>query len=124
MRPQAILLGTILIFPVAASAQTAVRPQAPPPSATAPPRDAQQQQPEKIGTARLSGRVTAGGTAQPLRRALVQVTSPDNPQGRSISTDGDGRWEMKLLPAASYRIRVQKGGYVAIFYGQMRPGSM
>jgi len=28
---------------------------------------------------------------------------------------------LKALPAASYRIRVQKGGYVAIFYGQMRP---
>ncbi len=119
MRPQAILLGTLLIFPVAASAQTAVRPQGPPPSAPAPPRDTQQQ--EKTGTARLSGRVTAGDTGKPLRRALVQATSPDNPQGRSISTDADGRWELKALPAASYRIRVQKGGYVAIFYGQMRP---
>jgi len=120
MRPQAILLGTILIFPVVSSAQTAVRPQAPPPAATAPPRDNQQQQ-EKTGTAKMSGRVTAGDTGKPLRRALVQATSPDNPQGRSISTDADGRWELKGLPAASYRIRVQKGGYVAIFYGQMRP---
>jgi protocatechuate 3,4-dioxygenase beta subunit len=119
MRPQAILLGTLLVFPVVASAQTAARPQAPAPSATAPPRDNQQQ--EKTGTARLSGRVTAGDTGKPLRRALVQATSPDNPQGRSISTDADGRWELKALPAASYRIRVQKGGYVAIFYGQMRP---
>lgn len=119
MRPQAILLGTVLIFPVVASAQTAVRPQTPAPSATAAPRDNQQQ--EKTGTARLSGRVTAGDTGKPLRRALVQATSPDNPQGRSISTDADGRWELKALPAASYRIRVQKGGYVAIFYGQMRP---
>ncbi len=120
MRPQAILLGTILIVPVAASAQTIVRPQAPAPAAPAPARD-NQQQPEKTGTARLSGRVTAGDTGKPLRRALVQAMSPDNPQGRSISTDGDGRWELKSLPAASYRIRVQKGGYVAIFYGQLRP---
>src|SRR5262245_35386522 len=120
MRPQAILLGTILIFPVVASAQTPVRTQPPAPPATAPPRDNQQPQ-EKTGTARLSGRVTAGDTGKPLRRALVQATSPDNPQGRSISTDADGRWELKGLPAASYRIRVQKGGYVAIFYGQMRP---
>jgi Carboxypeptidase regulatory-like domain len=119
MRPQAILLGTVLIFPVVASAQNAVRTQTPAPSATAPPRDNQQQ--EKTGTARLSGRVTASDTGKPLRRALVQATSPDNPQGRSISTDADGRWELKALPAASYRIRIQKGGYVAIFYGQMRP---
>ena len=109
MRPQAILLGTILIVPVAASAQTIVRPQAPAPAAPAPARD-NQQQPEKTGTARLSGRVTAGDTGKPLRRALVQAMSPDNPQGRSISTDGDGRWELKSLPAASYRIRVQKAG--------------
>ena len=89
MRPQAILLGTVLIFPVVGYAQTAVRTQTPAPSATAPPRDNQQQ--EKTGTARLSGRVTAGDTGKPLRRALVQATSPDNPQGRSISTDADGR---------------------------------
>jgi hypothetical protein len=119
MRPPAILLGTVLIFPVAASAQTVTQTQSPTPSVAMPPRDAQQQ--EKTGTAKLSGRVTASDTGKPLRRALVQATSPDTPQGRSISTDADGRWELKALPAASYRIRVQKGGYVAIFYGQQRP---
>jgi hypothetical protein len=65
--------------------------------------------------------VVAGDTGKPLRRALVRLTTPDLPQGRSISTDPDGRWELKALPAGSYRIQVQKGGYVGIFYGQQRP---
>jgi len=63
----------------------------------------------------------AGDTGKPVRRALVQLMSPDTPQGRSISTDADGRWELKTLPAGNYRVRVQKGGYVALFYGQQRP---
>ncbi|PYR94222.1 MAG: hypothetical protein DMF84_06645, partial [Acidobacteria bacterium] len=78
-------------------------------------------QPEKVGTAVLSGRVLDAETGKPLRRALVRALSPDTPQGRSVSTDADGRWRLKGLPAASYRISISKGGFVEISYGQKRP---
>jgi len=120
MRPPALFLVLFLVLAPTAAAQTA--PPAPTPQASpTPPRDNQSQ--EKTGTARLSGRVTAGDTGKPLRRALVRATPTDNPQPqpRSVSTDAEGHWELKSLPAGSYRIRVEKGGYVAIFYGQQRP---
>lgn len=82
-------------------------------------RDAQQ--PEKTGSARLSGRVTAADTGRPLRRVVVRASSPDMPQGRSISTDADGRWELRSLPAARYTLHLSKGGYVNLAYGQRRP---
>jgi len=84
----------------------------------APPRDSPQ---EKTGTAVLSGRVVAADTGKPLRRALVRASSQETPQGRSVSTDPDGRWQLKNLPAGSYRVSVSKGGYVDIAYGQLRP---
>ncbi len=118
MRPQALLLVVLLATASIARAQTPP-PPSPPQPPPAPQRDNQGQQ--KTGTARLSGRVTAGDTGKPIRRAQVRASSPDDPQGRSISTDADGRWELKGLPAGSYRLRIDKGGYVAIFYGQQRP---
>jgi len=123
MRPPALLVVPViaLIF-IGSPTRAQTPPPAPaqaPRAAPTPPRDNQAQ--EKIGTARLSGRVVAGDTGKPVRRALVRLITPDLPQGRSISTDPDGRWELKALPAGSYRIQVQKGGYVGIFYGQQRP---
>ena len=88
------------------------------PGMAAPPRDNPQ---EKTGTAVLSGRVVATDTGKPLRRALVRASSQDTPQGRSVSTDADGRWQLKSLPAGSYRVMISKGGYVDISYGQARP---
>ena len=82
------------------------------------PRDGQT---EKVGTATLSGRVLAADTGKPLRRALVRASSAETPQGRSVSTDADGRWQLKNLPAGSYRVGVSKGGFVDIAYGQRRP---
>ena len=63
----------------------------------------------------------AADTGKPLRRALVRASSQETPQGRSVSTDADGRWQLKSLPAGSYRVSVSKGGYVDIAYGQLRP---
>jgi carboxypeptidase family protein len=114
----------LLLFSMAATAQTAAPApgQQPPPRTMpgmpAPPRDGPQ---EKNGTAVLSGRVVAADTGKPLRRALVRASSQETPQGRSVSTDPDGRWQLKSLPAGSYRVSVSKGGYVDIAYGQLRP---
>lgn len=100
------------------------QPPQPQPSRPGPPPVAgtvRDTQPEKVGTAVLSGRVFDAETGRPLRRALVRALTPDTPQGRSVSTDADGRWQLKDLPAASYRLSVSKGGFVEISYGQKRP---
>lgn len=118
------LAGSGLLSISLASAQVPAQPGPPPPpprtmpGMPAPPRDNPQ---EKTGTAVLSGRVVATDTGKPLRRALVRASSQETPQGRTVSTDADGRWQLKTLPAGSYRVSVSKGGYVDISYGQLRP---
>lgn len=82
------------------------------------PRDAAAQ---KTGTARLSGQVRSAETGKPLRRALVRATSPEFREGRTATTDADGRWTIKSLPAGRYTVSVSKGGFVTLVYGQRRP---
>jgi protocatechuate 3,4-dioxygenase beta subunit len=79
---------------------------------------------ETKGTAAIRGRVLAADTGRPLRRARISLTA----QGlgadsrRSTSTGLDGRYEIKDLPAARYRIAVTRSGYLPMDYGQRRPG--
>ncbi len=42
--------------------------------------------------------------------------------GGVTSTDADGRYEIKELPAGRYNITATKGGFVQGNYGQRRPG--
>ena len=83
-----------------------------------PAREAPQQ---KTGTAQLSGRVLSLESGRPLRRAIVRAVGPELREGRSASTDAQGRWTIKSLPAGKYSISVTKGGYVTLNYGQRRP---
>jgi hypothetical protein len=96
-------------------------PQTPRPGAPPVPNAVRDNQPEKVGTAVLAGRVVSAETGKPLRRALVRASSSETPQGRSVSTDADGHWQLKSLPAGSYRVSVSKGGFVDVSYGQKRP---
>jgi hypothetical protein len=73
------------------------------------------------GTARISGRVVAADSGSPLRRAQVRVTSTEARANRSVTTDNEGRYEVTGLPAARYRLQVNKAGYVTLEYGQSRP---
>ncbi|HVL68168.1 MAG TPA: carboxypeptidase-like regulatory domain-containing protein [Vicinamibacterales bacterium] len=114
----AILVSALLVHDLSA--------QGPPPPPMPPMpqgqgRDPAQQAPQKTGTARLSGRVTALDTGRPIRRAVVRLTAPELRDGRSVSTDADGRWELRDLPAGRYALMVTKGGYVNLQYGQLRP---
>jgi hypothetical protein len=122
MRPSRLLLAGIILSTLSAiTAWTQTPPPQPPrpgPAVQGPARD---NQVEKVGTAVLAGRVVQGETGKPLRRALVRAFSAETPQGRSVSTDVDGRWQIKALPAGSYRVSVSKGGFVEIGYGQKRP---
>lgn len=83
-----------------------------------PPRDARE---PKTGTARIRGRVVAGDTGAPLRRAQVRTFSPELREGRIASTDQQGRYEIKDLPAGRYTLTANKGGFVGLQYGQRRP---
>jgi hypothetical protein len=115
--PAPLFLGLV----VAAAAMSAQQPM-PSPRPGVPPvtRDGPDAQ-QKTGTARMSGRVTAADTGRPLRRALVRAMAPETPEPRSVSTDVDGHWELRGLPAARYTLSVSKGGYVTLAYGQLRP---
>jgi len=93
----------------------------PPPNAQgAPPRDARA--PVQTGTAVVRGRVVAGDSGKPLRRARITLTGPElGREGRSTSTSLDGRYEIADLPAGRYTIRVTRSGYLPLQYGQRRP---
>ena len=84
--------------------------------------------PSKPGTATLRGRVVAGDTGQPLRRAQIRLrtngpTGPGQPPENLLaSTDSLGRYEFTGVRAGRYLLSVTKpGGYLDVQYGQQRP---
>src|SRR6185436_11653749 len=84
-----------------------------------PPRD--NSAPPKTGKAIIRGRVVAADTGQPLRKAQVRISSNDSRENRMTTTDADGRYEFKELPAGRYTVQASKGSYVQLQYGQLRP---
>jgi protocatechuate 3,4-dioxygenase beta subunit len=85
-----------------------------------PPRDAQSQ--PQAGTAVIKGRITAADTGRPLRRARVTARAAELGQrGRDVSTDADGRYEIRDLPAGRYSLTVSRSSYLRLSYGQRRP---
>lgn len=82
-----------------------------------PPRDT----PLKTGTARIRGRVLAADSGQPLRKAQVRAFSPELRETRMTTTDAQGVFELKDLPAGRYTLNASKGSYVGLQYGQTRP---
>src|SRR5262245_25447779 len=117
----ALVAVVVSALSVTASAQFPPPPPPPmPPGAIAgmpPPRDAA----SKPGTSVIRGRVVAADTGQPLRKAFVRASSPDIREGRVASTDAEGRYEIKELPAGRYTLNASKGSFVALAYGQLRP---
>jgi hypothetical protein len=84
-----------------------------------PPRD--NAQPATPGTATLRGRVVAADTGQPLRKAQVRIFAAELRENRMATTDADGKYEFKELPAGRYNVSASKGSYVVLQYGQQRP---
>jgi carboxypeptidase family protein len=79
-------------------------------------------------TATIRGHVFAGDTSQPLRKAQVRAIQIDVAPGpnatrenRLVTTDSDGKYELKDLPAGRYNLSASKGGYVQIAWGQQQP---
>ena len=89
--------------------------------AQTPPRDRPRAR-AQIGTAAIRGRIFAGDTGRPLRRARINVSAPElGDEGRTVSTDADGRYEVTDLPAGRYDLRASRSGYLSLSYGQRRP---
>lgn len=77
---------------------------------------------EATGTGRIAGRVTAAGSTQPLRRAILRIHGEGLQEGRMTATDEGGRYEFKELPAGRFFLTASKAGYAAVQHGQRRPG--
>ncbi len=112
----------VSLFSVLSFAQVQFPPPPPPPppgmaAGMPPPRDSG----TKTGTAVIRGRVVAADTGQPVRKAFIRASSTDIREGRVASTDVEGRYELKELPAGRYTLTASKGSFVQLAYGQVRP---
>lgn len=74
------------------------------------------------GTSILKGQVVASDTGTPIRRAQVRVSGITMRESRLATTDAQGRFEIRELPAGRYTLTASKGGFVTLQYGQRRPG--
>src|SRR5438477_12781354 len=57
------------------------------------------------GTAKISGRVVAADTGNPLRRAQIRLSATDIRATHVATTDNDGKYEFTDLAAARYRLQ-------------------
>ena len=75
------------------------------------------------GTATLAGIVIADdGSDQPVRRAVVSISSAEMGPQRQVSTDDQGHFTFTDLPAGAINVTVTKPGYVTTFHGARKPG--
>jgi hypothetical protein len=82
------------------------------------PRDSREQQ---TGTAVIRGRIVAADTGAPIRRVQVRAFAGEIRESRMTSTDAQGRFELKDLPAGRWDLSATKSGFVTLRYGQRRP---
>ncbi len=70
----------------------------------------------------IAGTVVKLAGSEPLRKARVLLTSAeDRARNVSISTDSDGRFQLKGLQPGRYRLAVSRHGFVSQYYGQRKP---
>jgi hypothetical protein len=120
--PFAIVIGSVLLAQAPQPGQQVPQPV---PSTTTPQRMPARplrpgEEPPK-GTAVLKGQVLAA-TGSPVRRAQVRAMSMEGRGGGVTSTDGNGNYEIKDLPAGRYSLTATKAGFMQSDYGQRRPG--
>src|SRR5262249_34408634 len=84
---------------------------APPPMQAARPRDAV---PAAKGTAVIVGRVTSLVTGGPLPRAVIRISSSTLPSDTRVSTNAEGRYQVRDLPAGEYSVKAERGGYLTL----------
>lgn len=115
-----LLVTCAVIPPIHAQGQTQVQTQTGTPGMATPPRDVAAG--EKKGTASIKGKVVTADGGRPLRRVQVAASSPELTEPRSVSTNTQGVFEIKELPAGRYNVSASRAGFLRIQYGQRRPG--
>ncbi len=85
------------------------------------PARAQPQADAPRGTSVLRGQIVAADNGAPIRRAQIRIAAPDARESRVATTDAQGRFEIKELPAGRYTVTASKGGFVSLQFGQRRP---
>jgi protocatechuate 3,4-dioxygenase beta subunit len=119
----AIVILLAFVTPASAMAQAPPGPRPVPGlggQRPAPPRDNARRNEEPRGTAVIRGVVVAADTGGPIRRAQVRVSGQGD-GSRLATTDAQGRFEVRDLPAGRYTVSASKGGFVSLQYGQKRP---
>jgi hypothetical protein len=112
-----VLALVILLAPLGAAAQSVQ-----PPANPLAPRDATGG--ETMGSGIIRGGVTSLESGRPLRRAKVQLSSPVFADSRVASTNTDGHYEFRDLPAGRFTLRVTRSGYLPLAFGQRRVGEV
>jgi protocatechuate 3,4-dioxygenase beta subunit len=72
------------------------------------------------GTSVIRGSIVAADSGSAIRRAQVRISGQGVPS-RLATTDAQGRFEIKELPAGRYTVSALKAGFVTLQYGQRRP---
>jgi len=75
---------------------------------------------QEAGTAIIRGRVVTADTGTPVRRAQVRAQSGELRANRLVSTDAQGRFEFKDLPAGRWNLTASKAGFMTLRFGQRR----
>jgi hypothetical protein len=79
-------------------------------------------QPVRTGTALIRGRVTNASSGSPVRRASIQATfigeGGQRNESRNVTTDNNGGFELRSLPAGRWTLRATKSGFVEQQFGQ------
>jgi hypothetical protein len=73
------------------------------------------------GTSVIRGRVVTADGGTPIRRVQVRAMSAELRESRMASTDAQGRYELRDLPAGRWQLSASKAGFVTLQYGQRRP---
>ena len=117
------LLAAAIVIAVssAALAQPPAQPQGPTGRGQRPARATPARAEAPRGTAVLRGQIVTADNGSPIRRAQVRVNAPEVREGRLATTDAQGRFEIRELPAGRYTMTASKGGFVSLQFGQRRP---
>lgn len=118
-KPAAAMLGAVLCagllcFGARAQATTQAAPQAQ--------GGAAKVRKEKEETCRISGMVVKLADGTPLKGATVALSNDeDREHNIATKTMADGRFALKNVPPARYKMTVSRNGYVSAEYGQQKP---
>ena len=113
MSAQVIRTAIVLLMFAVAGASVAAKQLAPAPAQPRP------QPGVDPLTASIQGRITTD-TGVPIRRAEIRAVAQTGVT-RLATTDTEGRFNLRDLPAGSYRLAASKSGFLSLNYGQRRP---